>query len=429
MQNSAIGSSRPPQPGENLLQENFAERIGGSRFGHDDTIYKFEKIKRAKRAALAAHPEAELIDMGVGEPDEGAFPIVVEKLKEEAGKWPNRTYTDNGLAAFREAAQRYMRRLYGVELDPVKEINHSIGSKSALALIPACFINPGDLSVITIPGYPVMGTWTEYLGGELVKLPLTRENNFFPDLECLTPNQRRRAKLLYLNYPNNPTGASATPAQYKEAVDFCLANRILIVCDAAYAPLSFGGKPLSILTIPGARDCAIELHSMSKGFNMTGWRLGWVCGNELAVKAFAHVKDNADSGQFAAIQLAAAAGLERAAEITPEICAKYSRRLGALAGILCEVGFDARKPEGSFYLYVQIPQGVKGGVSFPTAEDFSQWLITEKLISTVPWDDAGHYVRFSATFVAKDREDEQRVLNEIRARLNDVEFVFQGQKT
>jgi LL-diaminopimelate aminotransferase len=172
-------------------------------------------------------------------------------------------------------------------------------------------------------------------------------------------------------------------------------------------------------------DCCIELHSMSKGFNMTGWRLGWVCGNALAVNAFASVKDNADSGQFIAIQKAAVKALDAQAEITPAISAKYSRRLGALAEILRDVGFDAVKPKGSFFMYVAIPKALEdGSVTFKTGEDFSQWLIRQKLISTVPWDDAGHYVRFSATFVARDLADETRVLDEVKRRLSDVKLVF-----
>ena len=409
---------------ESFLQASFAERLGGRRFGKDTTIYKFEKIKRAKRAAMAAHPGVELIDMGVGEPDEPAFPVAVETLAREAGKKENRFYTDNGIMAFRQAVQRYMQRVYRVELNPETQVNHSIGSKSALALLPACFINPGDIAVMTVPGYPVLGTWSKYFGGEVVNLPLTKANRFFPDLDQLTADQRRRAKLLYLNYPNNPTGASASREQFQRAVDFCRQHHILIVSDAPYSPLNFAGQPLSILTVPGAFECAVELHSMSKGFNMTGWRLGWVCGNELAVNAFATVKDNADSGQFAGIQLAAAAALDQAEAITPKICEKYSRRLEALVKILRELGFDARKPEGSFYLYVEIPKGTKAGQTFASAEAFSQWLITEKLISTVPWDDVGHFVRFSATFVATGAADEQRVLREIKQRLGDVQFVF-----
>lgn len=409
---------------DSYLQNMFAERIGGVNFGKDTKIYKFEKIKRAKRAALAANPGAELIDMGVGEPDDKAFPEVVAALAVEADKIENRFYADNGGPDFKAAVQRYMKELYGVELDADTEIIHTIGSKSALTLMPSCFINPGDITLMTIPGYPVMGTWTKYLGGEVVNLPLLKENNFFPKFEDLTDDQRKRAKLAYLNYPNNPTGTCATPEFYDYAIAFAKANNILLVVDAPYAPLNFTGKPLSILSRPGGKDVAVELHSMSKGFNMTGWRLGWVCGNPDAIKAFATVKDNADSGQFLAIQKAAAKALDNQKNITPKICEKYRRRLAALTETLKDLGFDAKMPEGSFYLYVEIPKGIKNGRRFESGEDFSQWLITEKLVSTVPWDDVGHFVRFSATFVAPTIEEETRVLNEVKKRLADSVFEF-----
>ncbi|MFO7821373.1 MAG: LL-diaminopimelate aminotransferase [Lentisphaeria bacterium] len=409
---------------ESYIQQIFAERIGGNRFGKDTAIYKFEKIKRAKAAAKKAHPQTELIDMGVGEPDDKAFPEVVETLAHEAGKWDNRTYADNGIPEFRRAAAHYMQELYGVDLDAENEICHSIGSKAALSLIPAAFINPGDITIRTVPGYPVLGTWTNYLGGETIELPLLKENNFLPDLDQLTDDQRQKAKLLYINYPNNPTGASATPEFFDKVIDFAKQNDLLVISDAAYAPLNFTGKPLSILSRPGGKDVAIELHSMSKGFNMTGWRLGWVCGNSLAVKAYANVKDNADSGQFRAIQKASMRALENQAEITPKICDKYHRRLKALTRMCQDLGFDAKMPEGSFYLYVGIPKGTESGAKFDRGEDFSQWLITEKMISTVPWDDAGNFVRFSATFVAPTLDDEQRVLSEVKNRLHGEKFVF-----
>ena len=410
---------------ESFLQTNFAQRIGGNKFGKDTKIYKFEKIKRAKREAMAKNPGVELIDMGVGEPDDMAFPSVISALQKEAAVWENRTYADNGCAEFKAAAARYMKALYGVELNPDTEIVHAIGSKSALSLLPACFINPGDICIMTVPGYPVMGTWTQYLGGEVVNLPLLEENAFLPQLETLTEDQCKRAKLLYLNYPNNPTGASATVEFFTRVVDFAKKHEILIVSDAAYAPLNFQGKPLSILSIPGAMDCAVELHSMSKGFNMTGWRLSWVCGNPLAVKAFATVKDNADSGQFLAIQKAAIAALDDQASITPMISAKYERRLTSMVQTLKKLGFNAKVPAGSFYLYVKAPKAASDGTRFESGEDFSQWLIKEKLISSVPWDDAGPYVRFSATFVARGgKEDEERVLAEFARRLSGAKFEF-----
>lgn len=411
---------------ESYLQNMFAERIGGNTFGKDTQLYKFEKIKRAKAAAKSENPDLELIDMGVGEPDEKAPDQVIERLAQEAGKWENRTYSDNGIPEFRHAVANYMKDLYEVDLDADNEICHSIGSKSALTFLPTAFINPGDAAVLTVPGYPVMGTWTKYMGGEVIELPLKKDNNFLPDLQELTSEQCRQTKLLYLNYPNNPTGAAADGEFYDKAIEIARENNMLIVSDAAYAPLNFTGKPLSILSRPGGKEVAVELHSMSKGFNMTGWRLGWICGNELAVKAYAAVKDSADSGQSRAIQKAAMRALEEHREITPKICDKYSRRLRAMTDMLKTLGFSVDMPGGTFYLYVPIPRGTKTGKTFTSGEDFCQWLITEKLISTVPWDDAGSFVRFSATFPARTREDEMRVLNTVKQRLHEEEFIFQS---
>ena len=200
-----------------------------------------------------------------------------------------------------------------------------------------------------------------------------------------------------------------------------------MIHDAAYAALVFEGKPLSFLSMPGAKEVAVELHSTSKSFNMTGWRCGFVAGNELLVKAYGDVKDNTDSGQFLAIQHAAAYCFDHP-EITQKIAAKYSRRMDGLVQVLNKLGFSARKPKGSFFLYVSAPKAAAkpGGsrVEFKNAEDVSQWLIMEKLISTVPWDDAGAYLRFSVTFVARDQADEKRVLHEISTRLADVTFEF-----
>ncbi|BBB92702.1 MAG TPA: LL-diaminopimelate aminotransferase [Methylomusa anaerophila] len=408
-----------------FIQNSFAERIGGSKFGQETVLYKFEKIKRAKRAAMGKNPAVEMIDLGVGEPDWMAEPEVAEVLYREAQKPENRGYTDNGLQEFKDAAAKYLEKVYGVAgIDSVTEINHGIGSKPILALLPLAFINPGDIAIMTVPGYPVLGTATKALNGEVVNLPLLPENNFFPDLESLTADQRQRTKLLYINYPNNPTGATATKEFYEKVVRFARENQIIVVADAAYATLTFDGeKPLSFLAVEGAKEVGVELHSLSKSYNMTGWRLAFLCGNELVVKGFAAVKDNNDSGQFAAIQKAGIYCLEHP-EITEKTAAKYSRRHNMLVAALNSIGFSVKKPKGSFYLYVPIPKGTKSGHTFVSAEDFSEFLITEKLISSVPWDDAGHYVRLSVTFVAENETDEKRVIAEVKRRLAEMEFVF-----
>lgn len=409
---------------ESYVQNMFANRLGGNNFGKDTKIYKFEKIKRAKRAAMEANPGKELFDLGVGEPDEMAFPEVIKTLQQEAEKPENRGYTDNGIQDFKDAAIKYMENVFGVKgLDPDKHVNHTIGSKPGLAMLPSIFINPGDITLMTVPGYPVMGTHTQYLGGEVVNLPLTKENKFLPDLKSISQNIAKQTKLLYINYPNNPTGANATSAFYEEVVEFAKANDVVVVQDAAYAALTFADKPTSFLSTPGAMDVGVELHSLSKSYNMTGWRIAFVVGNELAVKGLAHVKDNIDSGQFAAIQKAGVHALEHP-EITEKILEKYRRRLTLLVDALNTVGFDATMSGGSFFLYVQAPKGIKGGQRFNSGEDFSQYLIKEMMISTVPWDDVGNFIRFSATFAAKGPEEEKRIINEIKSRLSSVEFEF-----
>lgn len=407
------------------IRNKFAERIGGSRFGMDNEVYKFEKIKRAKREALQKSPDKALIDLGVGEPDAMADDGVLRELMIESRKPENRFYADNGIPEFRRAAAAYMREVFGVAgLDPETEINHVIGTKSALAMLPKVLINPGDVSIVTTPGYPVLGTHTRYLGGEVVELPLLEKNGFLPDLHSLSEEILKKAKLLYLNYPNNPTGAVADDAFFEEVVRFAKAHELIVVHDAAYAALVFdGNQPLSFLSVPGAKDVGIELHSLSKSFNMTGWRIGFITGNARLISAFATVKDNSDSGQFIPIQKAAAYALAHP-EITIETAEKYSRRHDQLSSILQDSGLDAIKPKGSFFLYVKAPAGVENGPTFMNAEAFSHYLIQEHSISTVPWDDSGSYVRFSVTFEADGPEEEHMILDEIRNRLQSCKFVF-----
>jgi len=414
---------------ESYIQNLFAERIGGKNFGKEEVIYKFEKIKRAKLEAMRKYPDVELIDMGVGEPDEMADPRVIEVLCREAKKYENRGYADNGIQELKDAVPEYMEKVYGVKgIDPVNEVIHSIGSKSALAYIAAVFINPGDITLTTVPGYPITATHTRWYGGKVYNLPLLEENNFLPDLESIPDDVRRKAKILYLNYPNNPTGAQATAEFYREVVDFAQDNNIIVVQDAAYGPLTYGSEPLSFLSIEGAKEVGVEIHSFSKAFNMTGWRLAFLVGNELIIKGFATVKDNFDSGQFIPIQKAGIYCLKHP-EITERIRKKYERRLRKMVRIFRELGFDAKMPGGTFYLYLKAPKGTRDGKVFRNAEEFSEYLIREKLISTVPWDDAGSYIRVAACFPAfKDgkvsEEEEDRILEEVKNRLSDVEFIF-----
>lgn len=405
------------------FQKLFADRIGGINYGKSTEIYKFEKIKRAKRQALAEHPERLLLDFGIGENDEMAAPQVRAKMVEEINKLENRGYADNGCMEFKEAVARFMKRRFNVELDPATEINHSIGSKPALAMIPDVFINPGDVTLMTTPGYPVAGTHTRYNGGEVYNLPLLKENNFYPDLDSIPVDILKRAKLLVINYPNSPTGQLGTVEFFKSVIDFAKRNEIVVVQDAAHSMFSYRERPMSFLEVEGAKDVGIEIHSMSKGWNMIGWRLGWVCGNERIVRAFADVKDNSDSGQFLAIQKSAAFALDDDS-IPDNARAKYFRRLQKLVAALNKFGFECEVPGGTYFLYAKAPKGLASGRVFENAEEVGQYLITEQSVCTVPWDNAGAYLRFSVTYLADTEEKEDELMKMLEERLSKISFVF-----
>lgn len=407
---------------ESYIQQLFAERIGGERYGKSTEIYKFEKIKRAKRAALEAYPDRALLDFGIGENDDMADERVRTRMKREVDKLENRGYADNGIPEYKQAASAFMKREFGVELDPVLEVNHALGNKSALALLPAAFINPGDITLMTVPGYPVAGTWAKYLGGEVYNLPLTSTNSFLPDLESIPEDVAKRAKLLVINYPNSPTGALATTDFYERVVAFAKKNGVVVIQDATHAMLSFAAEPSSFLQVDGAKDVGVELHSMSKGFDMIGWRLGFVAGNPLVVKAFADVKDNADSGQFIAIQKASSLALAEP-EIPRRVREKYKRRLLKLVEVLNSHGFRCEMPGGTFFLYTPSPKKA-GQQSFSRAEDASQFLIREMSICTVPWDDAGPFLRFAVTYQAEDEAAEDALMQDLSNRLGSYEFAF-----
>jgi LL-diaminopimelate aminotransferase len=404
------------------FQPLFADRIGGANYGKGSAIYKFEKIKRAKRAALAEHPERPLLDFGIGENDEMADPAVRDRLKIEVDRPENRGYADNGIAAFKDAAAEYMRHWFNVALDPATDICHCIGTKPGLAMLPAAFINPGDITLMTVPGYPVAGTHTRYYGGEVHNLPLLAENGFFPDLDAIPTDIKRRAKLLVINYPNSPTGVVATRDFYRRVVDFAQANQIVVVQDAAHALLTYGQRPSSFLEVDGAKEVGVEIHSLSKGFNMIGWRMGFVAGHPTMVRAYADVKDNCDSGQFMAVQHAAALAL-RTPAIANAVRTKYERRLHKLVAALTAVGFDARMPGGTYFLYVRALVAA-GDRSFANAEEASQFLIREQSICCVPWDDAGPFLRFSATYLAGDETAEDALMAATVERMRGLALRF-----
>jgi LL-diaminopimelate aminotransferase len=426
----------------------YADRIGGEKFGKDTTVYKFAKIKSAKQAFKKAHPDISVIDLGVGEHD-GIAPMPVRStLKKEIDNPSNRGYADNGILEFQQAAAKYLNRMLGIDLptdeEAAKYVMHGIGSKGILSLLPLTVINPGDVTIMTVPGYPVLGTHTGYLGGHVVKVPLSEENGFLPDLETLTGHNpeeidsiipvieemKGKVKLVCVNYPNNPTGADATPEFWEKLVEIAHKYNFIIVHDAAYSSLTYKGEPNSPLQVDGGLDVSLGVYSLSKAFNMIGYRIAFVAGNPKLIAAYANVKDNSDSGQAKMMQRAGITALEHS-EDSELIRIKYQRRLSRLVEVLNSHGFKAEMPAGTFFLYTRAPTGTKDGKRFETAEDASQYMLLEQGISVVPWDDVGHYIRFSATFesgnpstLTGEQHQEEKILGELDKRLGKLKLKF-----
>jgi len=401
-----------------------ADRLGGSDFFYEDKIFKFEKLKLIRNELQSKYPNIKIIDMGVGEPDKKADISIIDTLSIEAYKEENRFYADNGIEEFKVIACNYLKNLYGLENIKPENIVHGIGSKSILAMLPTCFINPGDVTLMTVPGYPIIANSTNFLSGKVFELKLSKENNFYPDFNSIPKDTLKKAKLLYINYPNNPTGQIATLEFYEKVIDFAKKNNVLVISDVAYGPLVYNNlKPLSIFNVDKDLQYSIEIHSLSKAFNMTGWRLAFVVGSEKAIKLFSSVKGYNDSGQFIAIQKAGMYALNHPELINDNI-KRYDRRFNLLVSALKEVGFDVEKPSGGFYCYTKIPKGIKNGIKFNSAEEVSEYILNNAFISTVPWDESGSFLRFSVTFEANSIDEEINVVNEVKQRLKNLNFEF-----
>lgn len=407
-----------------FLDSIVSSRLGGSNFFNENRMFKFEKLKKMRDELKIKYPNVPIIDMGVGEPDKMADLSIVEILNTEARKEENRFYADNGIEEFKVAACNYLKEVYNLDNIQTKNIVHGIGSKSILAMIPSCFINTNDVTLMTVPGYPIIANHTKLLGGEVYELKLCEETNFYPVLSDIPEDILKRTKLLYLNYPNNPTGQVATIEFYEEVIEFAKKNNILVVSDVAYGPLVYEGeKPLSIFNVDKNMEYSIEIHSLSKTFNMTGWRLAFLVGNEKAIRLFSTIKSYHDSGQFRAIQKAGIYALNHKELIEPNI-KRYDRRFKLLVNALCEVGFDAKKPKGSFYCYVSMPKGIKDGIRFESGEEASLYILENALISTVPWDECGGFLRFSVTFEANSVDEEIKIIEEMKSRLHKLNLEF-----
>ncbi len=321
--------------------------------------YLFVEIDKAKRKARAEGRD--IIDLGIGDPDQPTPGHIIEALYRAAQDPVNHRYAlDQGMPALRRAIEAWMRQRFGLPFDPDTQILPLIGSKEGIAHFPFGFLNAGDIALVPDPCYPPYKGGTILAGGKPYLMPLRESNGFLPDLKRIPVSIRKKARIIYVNYPNNPTGAVAGPDFYREVVDFARKNKIIVVSDLAYSEMSYDDyTPSSLLEVEGAGDVAIEFHSLSKTYNMTGWRVGWACGNPALVSALAKVKSNIDSGIFSAVQLAGVAALEGAGEHIGKMCAIYQQRRDCLVDGLAALGWQAARPRATFYVWIKVPPKIE----------------------------------------------------------------------
>ena len=320
--------------------------------------YLFAQIDR-KREELVAKG-VDIINMGVGDPDKPTPPEIVRAMQEALDDPSTHNYPPyQGTKEYRQAAAQWMERRFGVAgLNPDTELVSSIGSKEAIHNTFLAFVEPGDYSIIPDPGYPVYRTATIFAGGEPYPMPLNPENGFLPNLSAIPPEIAAKAKLLWINYPNNPTGAVASLEFFAELVDFCRRYEILLCHDHAYSEMAYDGyKPPSVLQVPGAKDVAIEFHSLSKSYNMTGWRVGFVVGNATGIKGLTQVKSNIDSGVFKAIQRSAIVAMSTPEAALQEVISVYQQRRDVVIAGLQSLGWPIQPPKATLYVWVPVPKG------------------------------------------------------------------------
>jgi len=319
--------------------------------------YLFLEIDKAKRKAR--QEGRDIIDFGIGDPDLPTPQFIIDALSKAANDPANHRYAlDQGMPALRQAISKWYQRRFAIQLDPDTEVLPLIGSKEGIAHFPLAFINPGDYALVPDPCYPPYKGGTIFAGGKVHLMPLLQKNGFLPDLNKIPGNKLKKAKVLYLNYPNNPTGATASLEFYRQAVEFCRKNNLILLSDVAYSEMAYDGyRPPSVFEVDGAKELAIEFHSLSKTYNMTGWRVGWACGNKSLVAGLAKVKSNLDSGIFSAVQVAATEALEADDSHIQKMCAIYQERRDCLVDGLKALGWKASSPKATFYIWVKMPRG------------------------------------------------------------------------
>lgn len=364
--------------------------------------YLFVEIDRKKREA-AAHG-IDIINLGIGDPDLPTPTPIINALARAARQPVNHRYPESeGLDRFRQAVADWYGRRFGVRLDPAREVLTLIGAKEGIGHLPLAVVNPGDVVLIPDPAYPVYRAATIFAGGEPYLMPLRRENAFLPDLKAIPGSVLRRAKLMFINYPNNPTGATAPLEFYREAVEFARRQNLILAQDNTYSEIAFDGyRPPSLLEVPGAKEVGVEFHSLSKTFNMTGWRIALAVGHSRVIDALRQVKSNLDSGAFQAVQEAGITALGLAEEISAKNSEVYQRRRDVLVKGLRKIGLEVESPRATFYVWPRVPEGF-------TSAEFVAMLIDRAGIVCTPGSGFGTegegYARFALTADARRLRD------------------------
>jgi LL-diaminopimelate aminotransferase len=364
--------------------------------------YLFAEIDR--KVAEARARGADIISFGVGDPDLPTPRHVVDALAEAAADPATHRYPSyTGMPELRRSIAEWYQKRFGVTLDPDTQVQPLVGSKEGIFHLPVAFIDPGDVALIPDPGYPVYETGTILAHGEPVLMPLTADNDFVPDLTALSHETLEKSRVMWLNYPSNPTAACVDVGFFERAVAFCKNNDILLAHDAAYTEITYDDYVApSVLQAPGALDCAVEFHSLSKTYNMTGWRIGWVAGSAEAIEAIKRLKTNIDSGIFDAIQRAGIAAIEGPQDELAAGIERYRHRRDLLCDGLKSMGVVVEPPKGSIYVWVPVPEG-------HTSESFTTFLLDKADIVVAPGTGYGPsgqgFIRFSLT-IADDRLEE-----------------------
>jgi len=356
--------------------------------------YLFREIDRQKEEVSARG--VDIIDLGVGDPDLPTPPHIIEALQKAAADPANHRYPSySGMHDFNAAVAKWYQQRFNVDLDAKNEVVTLIGSKEGLAHVPLAFINLGDTALVASPAYPVYNIGTQFAGGEPYFMDLLKANQFLPDLEAIPAEVAKKAKMMFINYPNNPTAAVA-PREFFEAVVAFAEDHGVIVChDAAYSEMAYDGfRPMSFLEVPGARSVGIEFHSLSKTYNMTGWRIGFAVGCADVISGLGRIKSNIDSGAFQAIQIAGIAALEGDQGCVEDMRRTYKERRDTLVDGLRSIGFSVERPRATFYVWMEVPKGY-------TSAGLTSRLLTEAGVVTTPGNGFGAagegYVRMALT--------------------------------